>query len=110
MRVIAAAAASVQLIDQPHEVAEEIKRIMRPRRRLRMVLDSDHRLAAMAKALQRLIVQINVSKFHIIFAERIGIDCEAVILRGDLYAAGLQMLHRMITAAMAEFQFVRASA
>src|SRR5712692_8711465 len=98
MSVIAAAAASVRLIDQPHEFAEEIKRVMRPGGGLRMVLHRDQRLAAMAKTFQRLIVEIDVRELHVVLAERIRIDGEAVILRSDLHASAAEVLDRMVAA------------
>src|SRR5438067_7673071 len=83
---------------------------MRSRRGFGVILHGQHRLAAMSKTFERLIVEIDVRVLDVILAERFGIDGEAVILRGDLDASGAQILHRMIAAAMPEFQFVRAAA
>src|SRR5205085_6504994 len=99
-----AAAASVHVINQPHEIAEKIKRIVRTRCRLGMILHGDRRLAAMPEALERLIVQVDVRVLDVVFAERIRIDGEAMILRSDLHAPTLQMLDWMIAAAVSELQ------
>ena len=42
--------------------------------------------------------------------QRVGIDREAVILRRDLDLPGLELLHRLIRAAVAELQLVRLAA
>ena len=54
----------LQLLHQCHEVVEQVMRIVRPRRCFRMILDAEHRLAAMAEAFQRLVVQIDVGQLH----------------------------------------------
>ena len=41
-------------------------------------------MAAVAEAFERLVVQVDVRDFDLVEIERIGIDGEAVIVRGDL--------------------------
>src|SRR5581483_11656174 len=98
------------LLDHSHEVIEEIERVVRPWCRLGVVLHGDHGLAPVPEAFQRLIIQIDVRVFDIVLAQRVGIDGEAMILRGDLDAAAAQILDRMIAAAMSELQLVRPAA
>ena len=71
---------------QLHEIVEQVVRIVRAGRGLGMVLHAEDRLAAMAEAFQRLVVQIDVGDFDLAEFERIGIHREAVIVRGDLHA------------------------
>ncbi len=60
----------------------------------------------MAEAFERLVVQIDVGDVDVVEVERIGIDREAVIVRGDFHLVGELVEDRMIGAAVAEFQFV----
>ena len=69
------------------EFVEEVVRIVRPRRRFRVILHAERGVVAMAEAFERLIVEIHVRDFEFVEVERIGIDREAVIVRGDLDAA-----------------------
>src|SRR5712692_10229958 len=48
---------TAKIFHQLHEVIEEVMRIVRPGRGFRMILDAEHRLAAMPEPFQRLIVQ-----------------------------------------------------
>src|SRR5262249_32968960 len=60
---------TANFVDQSHEFPKQVKRVMRPRRRLRVVLDGQQRLAAVAEAFQRLIVQVDVRVLDVVFAE-----------------------------------------
>ena len=60
----------------------------------------------MAEAFERLVVQIHVGDFQLVEIERIGVDGESVIVRGDFDLSGDLIQHRMIGAAMAELQLV----
>src|ERR1043166_6571072 len=95
------------LVDHLHEIAEQIERVMRSRRRLGVVRHGEHGLAAVAEAFERLVIEIDVRVLDVVLAERLGIDGEAVVLRGDLDAARAQVLHRMIAAAVPELELVR---
>src|ERR1700737_4867679 len=75
-----------RLPHQLREVVEQIVRIVRSGCGFRMVLHAEYRLAAMAEALQRLIVQIDVSDLDLAQFERIRVHCEPVVLGGDLTA------------------------
>src|SRR5690242_4454975 len=68
------------LLNHLHEIREEIERVVRTGRRLGVILHGDDRLATVAEALQRLVVEIDVRELHVILTERVGIDGEAVIL------------------------------
>ena len=69
-----------------HEVVEEVVRIVRAGRGFGVVLHAEDRLAAVAEAFERLVVQIDVRDLDVVGVERIGIDREAVIVRGDFDA------------------------
>ena len=62
------------------EIMEEVVRIVRPWSGLRMVLHAEDRLAAMAQAFHRLVIEVQVSDFDSGVFERIRIHAEAVIL------------------------------
>ena len=47
------------------EVVEEVVRIVRPGRGFRVILHAEDRLAAMAEAFERLVVQIDVRDFDV---------------------------------------------
>ena len=79
---------------------------MRAGRGFGMVLDAEDGLAAMAEAFQRLVVQVDVREFDFVLVQRVGVDREAVIVRGDFDVAGDLVEHRMIRAAVAELQLV----
>ena len=70
-----------------------------------MILDAEKRERAVAHAFVGVIVQIHVRDFDVARRERFRVDAEAVILRGDFDFLRAQILHRMIRAMMAEFQF-----
>src|SRR5437588_12972285 len=97
------------LLDQLHELRKEIARVMRPRRGLRMILHAKDWQLPMPHSFHRPVVQINVRHFHFL-RQRIRIDGEPMVLRRDRNFAGPQIFHRLIPAAMAEFQFERPSA
>ncbi len=52
-----------------------------------MVLHAEYRMVAMTETFERFVVQIHVSDFEIVQVERIGIDRESMIVRGDLHFA-----------------------
>ena len=64
----------------------------------------------MAHSFVRVIVQIHVRDFDVARRQRIRIDAEAMILRGDFHFLREQIFHRMVRAVMPEFQFEGLSA
>ena len=66
------------------EIVEQVVRIVRAGRGFGVVLHAEDRLAAVAEAFERLVVQVDVRDFDVVQVERIGIDREAVVVRGDL--------------------------
>src|SRR5258706_8985597 len=93
-----------------HEVVEEVVRIVRSGRGLRMILDAEHRLAAMPETFQRLIVQVDVRQLHFTLVQRIGVHREAVIVGGDLNLLRHVIQHGMIRAAVPELELVSLAA
>ena len=63
----------------------------------------------MPEAFNRVVVEVDVSDLAI-RRQRVGVDGKAVILSGYLDPSGGQIFDRLITAMMAEGQFVGASA
>ena len=74
-----------------------------------MILNGKRWMRPVPQPLDRGVIQIDVRHLYV-GGERPWIDGEAVILRRDLHLARFQLLHRMIGAAVAEFQFERRSA
>src|SRR3954453_5229203 len=101
---------------QLHEAVEQVAGIVRSGTRLRVVLDRRAGDVAQDKALHRTVVEVQVRQLrrpelrlpaHGLVPLDTGLaprplDREAVVLRGDLDAAGLKVLHRMVRAPMAE--------
>src|SRR5882757_6190246 len=69
---------------QADEVVEEVARVVWAGRGFGVILDAEHGMIAQAESFERLIVEIDVSDFGFGWVERIGIDGEAVVVRGDL--------------------------
>ena len=74
-----------------------------------MILDAEERESAVAHALVRIIIQVDVRDFDVAGRQRIGVDGKAMILGGDLHVAGAHVFHGMIGAMMAKFQLVSAA-
>src|SRR5690242_18028954 len=91
--------------DQASEPCEQVAGVVRPGRRLRMILHGEKRHAGPPQALDGLIVQIEMREFGASL-ERLGIDREAMVLGSDLHAVGAEVLHRVIRAVMAEAELV----
>ena len=88
------------------EVVEEIERIVRAGRGFGVVLHAERRVVAVTETFERLVVEVHVSEFDVEAFERIGIDREAMIVRGDLDLLRELIEHRVVGAAMSEFQLV----
>src|SRR5262249_4398772 len=88
------------------EAAEEIARVVRAGRRLRMILHREGGLTLDRQALDGAIVQVHVCHLGAV-AERVHVDHEAVILRRDLDLAGGEVLHRLVAAVMPELELAR---
>src|SRR5437868_5453240 len=71
-----------------------------------MILYAEDRLAAMPESFERLVVEIDVGQLDIARFEGIGIDREAVIVGRDLHFVGDLVEHRMVRAAVPEFELV----
>ncbi len=93
-----------------HKILEQVVRVVRAGRGLGVILHAEQRQRAVAQALQRVVVQVDVRQVDFALLQRVGIDGEVVIVRGDLDLAGLHLLHRMIAAVMSELQLVSLAA
>src|SRR5258706_10987743 len=91
-------------LHQLHEIVEQVMRIVRPGRRLRVILHAEDGMVAMPETFQRLVVQIGMRDLDFVEVEGVGIDGEAMIMRSDLDAPGDFVEHGMIRAAMTELQ------
>src|SRR5262249_1558255 len=83
------------------EWAEQVVRVVRAGGGQGMVPHAEDRPGLVPQPLDRAVVQVDVRPLHV-RRQALGIDREPVILRGDLDLAGLQLLDRMVPAAMAE--------
>jgi hypothetical protein len=63
-----------------------------------------------AEAFDGVVVQVDVRDHTTGVFERFAIDREAVVLAGDLDPAGVEVLDRLLAAAMAELQLERRGA
>ena len=97
------------VFDQIGELREKITGIVRTGRGFGMILHAEDRQLAMPHSFDRSVVQIDVRDFDFL-RQRFGIDRKTVILRSDRYFPAAQIFHRLIAAAMPEFQFESAAA
>src|ERR1051326_4952894 len=73
-------------------------------------LHGEQRQRAVAQALERVVVQVDVSEVDVAGLERVGIDGEVVVVRGDLDLAGVELLDRMVAAVVSELELERFAA
>src|SRR5579864_587914 len=90
-------------IDEFQEIVKQVVGVVRPRRCLRMILHREHGPLLVAKPLDGSVVQIDVSDFDVV-RKRCRVHGKAMILRRDFDLASLQLLHRVVGAAVAELQ------
>lgn len=74
-----------------------------------MILHGEDREPPVPQARNRLIIEVDVRDLDL-SRQRCGIDGKSVIVRRDLDAAAREILDRLVTAAMAEFELVGATA
>ena len=91
-------------VDQIGELVEEIGRVVRTRRGFGVILDAKDWQFFVPHSFDCAVVQIYVRDLDV-FRQRIRIDSEPVILRGDRDLAVAQIFHRLIRAMMSKFQF-----
>src|ERR1700723_62647 len=84
---------------------EQVARIMRSRRRLRMVLHGKKWHSRSLQTLDGVVVQIEMRQYRASL-QRFVVDREAVVLRRDLDPPRAEIHHRMICAMMPEIEFV----
>ena len=73
---------------------------------LRMVLDGEGRELFVAHTLDAVVVQVDVGQLHQLRIQTGHVHAEAMVLGGDFDLAGLEILDRLVAAAVAEFEFV----
>src|SRR5258707_9235388 len=91
------------------ELREQRSRVVRSWGSFGMVLHAKDRFGSVVHPFQRLIVEVD-AVHHYFFWQRLRIDRESVVLRGDLDPARFEILHGLITATMTEFELERFSA
>ena len=77
---------------------------MRPRRGLRVILHAEQRQVPVPQAFERLVIQVDMRQLNFAVGQRVWIDGEIMVVRGDLDLPGLQLLYRMIAAMMSKLQ------
>src|ERR1035437_3793939 len=91
------------LLDHRAELREQSRRVVRPRRSLRMILHTEDRLGLMAHALDRLIVEVETVHYHV-RRQRLRVHRKPVVLRGDLPPAGFKLFPRLVGPPVPELQ------
>ena len=74
-----------------------------------MILYAEDRQVLVPHSLHGAVVQIYMRHFYV-GGQRVGIDCEPVILRRDRHLTAAQIFYRLVGAVMPKFQFVSRSA
>ncbi len=75
-----------------------------------MILHAEERQRLVAHALVGIVVQIDMRDFDFARRQRFRIDAETMILSGDFYLLGQQILYGVIRTVVAEFQLERFAA
>ena len=71
-----------------------------------MVLNREQRHRSVSQALERAIIEIEVSHLDFALFQRIGIDCKVVIVSGYLDLSRALLADRMIAAVVSKLQLV----
>src|SRR5262249_46097286 len=100
---------SARLCHQVHESLEEVVAVLRAGASLGVVLHGEDRLAFDAQALVAAVEERDVSHLHVA-RQALGDDAEAMVLAGDLDLPSLNVLDRVVGAAMADRHLLRAPA
>lgn len=90
--------------DSVGKLLEEVRGIVRTGGSFRVVLDAEDRERFVSETRNGIIVEVDVGDFQII-GKGIRIDGEAVVLGGDGDGFGLEVLDRVVCAAVTEFEF-----
>lgn len=90
--------------DSIGKLLEEVRGIVRTGGSFRVVLDAKDRERFVSETRNGIVVEVDVGDFQII-GEGIRIDGEAVVLGGDGDGFGLEVLDRVVCAAVTEFEF-----
>jgi len=70
-----------------------------------VVLDAEDWELDVAQAFDGVVVEVNLSDLGAVFLEAGGVGGETVVLGGDGDFSGLEVFHRLVAAAVAEFEF-----
>ena len=97
------------LLHQSDEPVKEKSGVTGPGRSLRVILHGKHRQRFMPDAFNGVIIQIKLRNFHRI-GQAFALNGIAMILRGNVYPAGLHILNGMIYTPVAKFQLIGFSA
>ena len=75
-----------------------------------MVLDAEGPKAFAAETFEGVVVEVDVRQLDVLVFERVYVNAEAVVLRGYLDLAGIEIFDGVICAAVAELELVCFSA
>jgi hypothetical protein len=89
------------LVHQAGETVEQVADVVRAGRGFRVALEAERRLVGAGQALQRAVEQRDVRGAQVV-GQRLLVHREAVVLAGDAHAAGIEVLHRVVGAVVAE--------
>src|SRR6185295_906621 len=97
------------LFHQANKTIEQVTNVVGAGAGFWMPLKTERRSVSAAETLQAAVEQRDMGNFHIV-RQGCRIDGESVILAGNHHAAAFNILHRMISAMMAELHLHRACA
>jgi hypothetical protein len=92
------------LLDHVVEIGEERVGVVRAGGGLGVILDGENGQLLVAQALDSVVVQVDLGDDRAALLQRLGVGGEAVVLRRDRDLAGLEVLHRLVAAAVAELE------
>src|SRR5580692_3429632 len=88
---------SLPLFHHFSEVPEEVVGVVGAGAGLGVVLHAEQRQRAMAKTLQRVVVQVDMGELDLALVDGIGIDSKVMVVGGDLHFARLGLLHGVVS-------------
>ena len=95
---------AVAAVDHVKEAVEQVAGIVRAGAGLRVVLNRENGLRGVPEAFQGLVVEVDVSGFAPGLLQGLGLDGKSVVLAGDLYPLGKEVLDGLVGSAVAEFE------
>ena len=94
------------LLHQLYKTVKQIGAVLWAGRALRVILNAEYTICLALHALHRIVQQIDMGALQGCFLKAAGIHGIGMVLRGNFNLSCSQILYRMVSSAMTEFQLV----